>query len=167
MAKASKASRQSAGDEAKMSSDKTEDGKTTDALSAAGSQPGDKQRGQGKQEQGTENNDAETLLTQDHRKVQRLFKEFEQSDDSRRKKELAGEICKELIVHSMLEEEIFYPACREKGVEDGTLDEAQVEHDTVKFLIADILSRNPESPFYDAKMKVLAHLVEHHVGEEE
>ena len=141
MAKASKASRQAAGDEAKSSS------------------------GNGQESQ--KQHDASTLLKEDHRTVERLFKDFEDSKDSKRKKELAKEICKELIVHAKLEEEIFYPACREKGVEDADLDEAQVEHDTVKFLIADILSREPDSPFYDAKLTVLSELVKHHVTEEE
>jgi hemerythrin superfamily protein len=166
MAKASKPSRQPAGDEVKVSSERPEDGKTqTTGLQA---QATDKQRGQAQPEQAQgKDSDAAMLLTQDHRKVERLFKEFEQSADSGRKKELASEICKELVVHSMLEEEIFYPACREKGVEDDALDEAQVEHDTVKFLIGDILSRSPGTPFYDAKVTVLARLVEHHVAEEE
>ena len=171
MAKPSKASRQHAGDEVKASSEKPEDGKTLAAQAATGLQAADRQRGQAQPEQsqgqGKETTDAATLLTQDHRKVERLFKELEQATDSGRKKELAGEICKELIVHSMLEEEIFYPACREKGVEDDALDEAQVEHDTVKFLIGDLLSRSPGTPFYDAKVTVLASLVEHHVAEEE
>jgi hemerythrin superfamily protein len=111
--------------------------------------------------------DADALLKQDHREVERLFKEFEDSDDVARKRELAREICKELTIHAKLEEEIFYPACREKGVEDDVLDKAQVEHDVVKVLVADILSRNPDSPFYDAKLTVLSDLVKAHVAEEE
>jgi hypothetical protein len=171
MAHPSKPARPHAGDEVKASSVKPEDGKTLAAQAATGLQAADRQRGQAQPEQsqgqGKETTDAATLLTQDHRKVERLFKELEQATDSGRKKELAGKICKELIVHSMLEEEIFYPACREKGVEDDALDEAQVEHDTVKFLIGDLLSRSPGTPFYDAKVTVLASLVEHHVAEEE
>jgi hemerythrin superfamily protein len=161
MAKASKASRQPAGDEAKSSPEKPAGLKATIAESAAGFQGAE----QGQQAQ--KQHDASKLLQEDHRKVERLFKEFEESKDAHRKSELARDVCKELIVHSKLEEEIFYPACREKGVEDDDLDEAQVEHDTVKFLIGDILSREPDSPFYDAKITVLSDLVKHHVAEEE
>jgi hemerythrin superfamily protein len=161
MAKASKASRQSAGNGEKSSSDKPEGLKATIAESLSESQElGSKQGGQ-------EQKEASALLQEDHRKVERLFKDFENSNDPRHKKDLARDICKELIIHSKLEEEIFYPACREKGVEGDDLDEAQVEHDTVKFLIGDILSREADSPFYDAKVTVLSDLVKHHVAEEE
>jgi hypothetical protein len=67
----------------------------------------------------------------------------------------------------MLEEEIFYPACRKKGVEADDLDEAQVEHDTAKILIADLKAESPKDDFYDAKMTVLSEYIKHHVGEEE
>jgi len=111
--------------------------------------------------------DAEALLREDHRKVNGLFRQFESSEGPLRKHELARRICDELIVHSRLEEEIFYPACRAKGVQDDLLDEAQVEHDTLKFLVSDLAKRAPESSFYDAKVAVLAEYVKHHVKEEE
>ena len=66
------------------------------------------------------------MLKQDHRKVEGLFEQFEQADDEQ-KERLVEQICAELIVHTKLEEEIFYPACREAGVEDEKLDESQVE----------------------------------------
>src|SRR5215813_7652408 len=55
------------------------------------------------------------LLKQDHRKVEQLFEEFEQADDADRQQQLAEQVCRELMVHSLLEEEIFYPACRTAG----------------------------------------------------
>jgi hypothetical protein len=66
----------------------------------------------------------------------------------------------------MLEEEIFYPACREH-MDDEMLDEAQVEHDGAKILINEILSGSPDRLFYDAKVKVLSEMIKHHVNEEE
>src|SRR4051812_31314265 len=78
--------------------------------------------------------DAASLLKDDHRKVEQLFARFEQSEDNGQKQQLVKKICMELIVHTLLEEEIFYPACREKGVESDLLDEAQVEHDGSKVL---------------------------------
>lgn len=83
------------------------------------------------------------------------------------KSELAHKICVELNVHAMLEEEIFYPACREKGVEDAALDAAQVEHDGAKLLIKELTTHSVRSPFYDAKVKVLSDYIKHHVEEEE
>ncbi|HWA01626.1 MAG TPA: hemerythrin domain-containing protein [Caulobacterales bacterium] len=110
--------------------------------------------------------DAIATLKNDHRKVEQLFQQFQQSGRRSEKQKLARQICQELIVHTMLEEEIFYPACREH-VDDAMLDEAQVEHDGAKVLITEILSGAPDQPFYDAKVKVLSEEIKHHVNEEE
>ncbi|MBW8363995.1 MAG: hemerythrin domain-containing protein [Rhizobium sp.] len=111
--------------------------------------------------------DAITLLQTDHRTVERLFKQYEDAGTSEEKMQIAKQVCTELIVHSRLEEEIFYPSCRENKVEASVLDEAQVEHDGVKLLIGEILQQQPDSPYYDAKVSVLSEYVKHHVGEEE
>jgi hypothetical protein len=66
----------------------------------------------------------------------------------------------------MIEEEIFYPALRGK-ISDDDLDEATVEHDSAKVLINELESAEPDEEFYDAKVKVLQELIEHHVKEEE
>ncbi len=113
------------------------------------------------------NQDAVALLTADHRTVEQLFEQFQGASDQNKKSELAHKICVELTVHSMLEEDLFYPACREKGVEHAALDEAQVEHDGVKLFVSDLLTSGVRSPFYDAKVKVLGDYVKHHVEEEE
>jgi len=111
--------------------------------------------------------DAVTLLKSDHRGVEALFARFEKATSSSEKAETAREVCQQLIMHSMIEEEIFYPACREKNVEDDMLDEAQVEHDGAKILIADLVAGSPDDEFYDAKVSVLSEYIKHHVGEEE
>ncbi|HEX8626269.1 MAG TPA: hemerythrin domain-containing protein [Allosphingosinicella sp.] len=110
--------------------------------------------------------DATHLLTEDHRKVEELFEQFEKADGDGRKEKLARQICTELKVHTMLEEEIFYPALRGK-IEDDDLDEAYVEHDGAKMLINEIEGGGPDDDFYEAKVKVLMEQVEHHVEEEE
>lgn len=110
--------------------------------------------------------DATRLLAEDHRKVEGLFEQYEKASGASRKEKLAHEICTELKIHSMIEEEIFYPALRGK-IEDDALDEAYVEHDGAKVLINDIEAAEPSEEFYDAKLKVLQEQVEHHVKEEE
>lgn len=110
--------------------------------------------------------DAIAMLKSDHRKVEDLFSRFESTKGSSKKQALAEQICLELVIHSMIEEEIFYPACK-GAVEDDLLNEAYVEHDGAKVLIAEILSSSPDEEFYDAKVKVLSEQIEHHVGEEE
>ena len=110
--------------------------------------------------------DAIALLKDDHRKVEALFEKFEKAKDAKTKKALATEICTELSVHATIEEEIFYPACRE-AVEDDLRNEAYVEHDGAKVLIAELAGSDPDNEFYDAKMKVLSEDIKHHVKEEE
>ena len=110
--------------------------------------------------------DAIALLKADHRKVEDLFEKFEKAKDSARKRTLAKEICAELTVHATIEEEIFYPACKD-AVEDDLEHEAYVEHDGAKVLIAEIAQGNPDDEFYDAKVMVLSEMIKHHVKEEE
>ncbi len=110
--------------------------------------------------------DAIALLKADHRKVEGLFEKFESARSAARKKALTKEICTELCVHAMIEEEIFYPACKGE-VEKDQMDEAYVEHDGAKVMIAELLGSKPGADFYDAKMKVLSEEIKHHVKEEE
>ena len=110
--------------------------------------------------------DAVALLKADHRTVEDLFAKFEKASGDNRKKEIADQICMELTVHAMIEEEIFYPACDGK-VEEDLLSEAYVEHDGAKVLIAEIQAGTPKDDYFDAKVKVLQEKIEHHVEEEE
>jgi hemerythrin superfamily protein len=110
--------------------------------------------------------DAIALLKQDHREVEQLFEEFNSARGEGRKEKLARQICRELTIHAMIEEEIFYPACEGK-VDEDLLKEGYVEHDAAKVLIAQIEAGEPSDDFYDAKMKVLCEEIEHHVQEEE
>ncbi|CAN5219369.1 hemerythrin domain-containing protein [soil metagenome] len=110
--------------------------------------------------------DAVALLKADHRKVEDLFAKFEAATGDGKKKALAEQICLELTVHTKIEEDIFYPACEGK-VEEDLLKEAYVEHDGAKVLIAEIEAGGPDDEFYDAKVKVLSEMIEHHVKEEE
>ena len=107
-----------------------------------------------------------TLLKKDHREVAAWFEEYEQLDDNAEKLALFDRIALALKVHTRIEEEIFYP--EERGeVEDDMLDEAYVEHDGAKKLIAEIEAMKPGEAFYDAKVKVLGEYITHHVKEEE
>lgn len=117
--------------------------------------------------------DAIDLLTEDHRKVDELFEEYEASKDEAddgAKEERVAEICLELTIHASVEEEIFYPAAREalEAEDDAeTLDEAEVEHQTIKDLVEQLQTMTAGEELYDAKVKVLAEYVKHHVQEEE
>jgi len=114
----------------------------------------------------TKSQDAIALLKEDHRKVEELFEQFEKAKGEGRKQKLALEICTELTIHTILEEEIFYPALEGK-VDEDLLKESFVEHDAAKVMIAEIEAGEPSDEFYDAKVKVLSEEIEHHVEEEE
>lgn len=117
--------------------------------------------------------DAVELLTKQHREVEELFEQFEKLTDRAKvsKKKIADQICNALIMHTTIEEEIFYPATREasQGEEEteDMVDEAVVEHASAKDLIAQIQEMDPDDELYDAKVKVLSEMIEHHVEEEE
>ncbi len=109
---------------------------------------------------------AVSLLKKDHREVEGWFDEYEQLEADAEKLALFKKIALALKVHTRIEEEIFYP--EERGdVEDDMLDEAYVEHDGAKKLIAEIEAMKPSDEYYDAKVKVLGEYIKHHVKEEE
>ena len=112
--------------------------------------------------------DAITLLKEDHREAEKMFKEFEKAKGEGRKQKLAHEICLALTVHFELEETIFYPAC--KGiVDESELKEGYVEHDAAKLLVAEIeaAEEGAADDFFDTKVHVLQEEIEHHIKEEE
>ena len=114
----------------------------------------------------TKTADAIALLKADHRKVEDLFAKFENAGEGR-KQAIAEQICNELKIHSMIEEEIFYPSLKGRIEDEDLLNEAYVEHDGAKLLINDIEASSPEDEFYDSKVKVLSEEITHHVHEEE
>jgi hemerythrin superfamily protein len=117
---------------------------------------------------------ATEMLMQDHKRVQKLFKDFEKvdRDDEEAVRELVETACLELQIHSMLEEEIFYPAVRAQTepqaqeLED-LLNEAEVEHEAVDELIAKLHELEADDAMYCAYFSVLTEYVKHHVKEEE
>lgn len=107
------------------------------------------------------------LLKADHREVDQLFEKFKSAKGRSQRKMLIEKIAIALNAHTMLEEEIFYPACSEHGIEEDDLDEAQVEHDTLKLLVRELVNGHLDDDYYDAKVTVLSEYVKHHVEEEE
>lgn len=98
-----------------------------------------------------------------------MFERFETLGDGAEpsKKQLAEKICDALNIHTILEEEIFYPAVGPAIDEQDLMDEAIVEHAAAKDLIAQIQEMEPDDDLYDAKVKVLSEQIEHHVHEEQ
>ena len=111
--------------------------------------------------------DAIALLRADHKAVSELFEQFESTRSATKKKAIVAKICQELTVHAQIEEEIFYPAIKQALKDKELVPEAQVEHDSVKSLIAQVEGAEPDGEMYDAKVKVMAEYVKHHVKEEQ
>jgi hypothetical protein len=110
------------------------------------------------------------MLETDHRKVEMLFDQYEEMKEESgedEKRQLAQRICMELKVHTQIEEELFYPWARENLEEADLVEEAQVEHQSAKDLIAQLEGAGEIDETYDAKVKVLGEYVKHHVQEEE
>lgn len=120
----------------------------------------------GRSQGGVRQMDAIKLLKQDHREVEKLFQEFENARTPRQA-QLAEEICRKLTVHTMIEEEIFYPAAREALKDEDLIEEAEVEHQSAKDLIAQIQGSTPDDDKFEARVTVLGEYVRHHVREEE
>ena len=114
--------------------------------------------------------DALELLKKDHETVEDLFDQFEDAKESENDEEmasLAASICSALTVHAQIEEELFYPAIRKLPEADDMVDEAAVEHQSIKDLVTQIEAMRPGDDLFEAKVKVLSEYVKHHVKEEE
>jgi hemerythrin superfamily protein len=115
--------------------------------------------------------DAITSLREDHRRVEKLFKQFEKvagGDAHKTQQGIVEEIIRELSVHAAVEEQVFYPAVR-KAVDDAedTILEALEEHHVVKWTLSELDGMAPTEERFKAKVTVLIESVRHHVEEEE
>lgn len=109
---------------------------------------------------------AVALLKKDHRAVDKLFAQYEGAHAAQEKVDIVQQLCQALLVHAHIEEKVFYPALHGK-VKQKLLDEAAVEHETLRDLISKIDGLGPEDVHFDAYVTVLREYVHHHVKEEE
>ena len=113
-----------------------------------------------------------TLLKNDHKTVEDLFKRFEKAGPRahKTKQDIVERIVRELSIHATIEEMVLYPAIRE-AVENGDIDkmvlESLEEHHLVKWVLWELERMSPEDERFDAKVTVLIENVRHHVEEEE
>jgi hemerythrin superfamily protein len=111
-----------------------------------------------------------TLLKTDHGNVEALFKQFEalgRDGDPTEKRRIVDHIIEQLSVHASVEEQLLYPALREKLEDDFPILEALEEHHVAKATLAEIEKLAPTSERFDAKVTVMMESVRHHVEEEE
>jgi hemerythrin-like domain-containing protein len=111
-----------------------------------------------------------TLLTNDHRRVDRLLAEHKQaSGNPRRQKAVFEEIRRELNVHAQIEEKVLYPALQGPFVTPlkDQIEEALAEHEEIKALLKLLAPLAPEDAGYAVEFTKLADGVRRHVAEEE
>src|SRR5438445_9229674 len=112
--------------------------------------------------------DAISLLKQDHRKVDALFRQFERAGPAKQRKDLVEKIIRELSVHTAIEEQVFYPLAR-KGAPDTTENVfvALEQHHVAKWELDELEGMDSDDDRFEAKVLVLIDNVRHHVEEEE
>jgi hemerythrin superfamily protein len=112
---------------------------------------------------------ATDLLKKQHKEVKALFKKIEKTQNGRARRQLLDEIASALEGHTIIEEEMFYPAVRglETQKAEAMVLEAFEEHHVVKLVLAELPTVNPDDERFEAKMTVLSELVLHHADEEE
>ena len=114
--------------------------------------------------------DAVSVLTDQHREVEELFRQFEKLGSAaspEEKEPIVRTACEMLTVHAAIEEEIFYPTARDVEDTESLLNEAEVEHLTIQDLIAELDAMDATDDLFSATFTVLAEYVKHHVKEEE
>ncbi|WP_030840289.1 hemerythrin domain-containing protein [Streptomyces sp. NRRL F-4474] len=114
--------------------------------------------------------DAIVLLRDDHKTVEKLFKQFERTgdEDTDERRRIADQVVEELTVHAWIEEQIFYPAAREAAPDttDHILESIE-EHHAVVWMLSELKGMDAADERFKAKMSVLMENVRHHVEEEE
>jgi hemerythrin superfamily protein len=114
--------------------------------------------------------DAITMLRDDHRTVEKLFKRFEDAGARAfaEKRKVVDRITEELSVHAAVEEQVFYPVTRATvpSVAEVALESLE-EHHVVEGVLSELEDMHPEDERFVAKVTVLIETVRHHVRDEE
>jgi hemerythrin superfamily protein len=105
------------------------------------------------------------VIMKDHDTVKDLFDKFEKAEGAE-KERIISHAVRELKIHALIEEEIFYPTVR-KHVGPDIMNEADEEHHVAKVLIAELDRDGRGDDHRHAKFTVLAESVRHHIKEEE
>jgi hemerythrin superfamily protein len=114
--------------------------------------------------------DALTLLKADHEAVEKKFARFEELGPRALKSKAAvvADVIEALSVHAAIEEQLLYPAVRDRlADEEGQVLEALEEHHVMKWTLSELDGMSPDHERFDAKFAVLMESVRHHVQEEE
>jgi Hemerythrin HHE cation binding domain len=107
------------------------------------------------------------MIRQDHKKVEGLFKKFDQAKSNGARKRICDQVIQELEVHTKLEEEIFYPAVRKELGDEEMIEEAEKEHQQAKDIIQELKMMDGKDEQLEEKFAELVECIKHHVEEEQ
>jgi hemerythrin len=105
-------------------------------------------------------------LKREHHKFRELVDRINAAPDNVAKMKLAIELHRLLASHIALEEELFYPVVRAKGLTEE-VNEGLVEHDIQRFLSAQIEAMDGSEELYGTRLGVLGEMLVHHIDEED
>jgi hemerythrin-like domain-containing protein len=113
--------------------------------------------------------DAVQMLEEQHAQAIALFMKLERLSDPATLEAIFRTLDGSLRDHTVIEEEIFYPAFRERAARafKGGVDEALHEHGELKAAIKDAESTAPVDYTFKTKISALKRMVAEHVQEEE
>jgi len=109
-------------------------------------------------------------LKDDHKSVEKAYQAFlklDRGQDHEAMQAIVEKVLDELTIHAALEEELLYPAARAALSDHALVDEAEVEHESMKAFIEQLRGMSPGDDKYCARFTVLCEYVLHHVKEEE
>ncbi len=106
------------------------------------------------------------VIRMDHSKVNILFTELLQSNDSQKIQEYFGQIYKDLTAHAEAEEEVVYPRVRSFYGQNDT-QELFDEQAEMKRMLEEIKALNPSTSQFKDKVKQLMDAVGDHIRQEE
>ncbi len=106
------------------------------------------------------------MLEEQHREAEELFEQIGETEADDEVEQLFIQLADKLAIHAKIEETHFYPAVKAARTEDILLESLE-EHLSIKRALSDLLDMDPGDEAFDAKLRVLQELVEHHVEEEE
>ena len=108
------------------------------------------------------------MLTEDHRRVEQLFSQFQAASSAQEKEQVALLVFKELSVHSLLEKDLFYPTVAMADPQQKDLvDHSYHDHAEVEERIGLLKNMKPGDAQYDQIFNELISLVMEHAQEEE
>ena len=107
------------------------------------------------------------IIRADHRLIESLFSQIEQTNDNYKLYECFNQLYEALNVHAEVEEQVFYPAIRNCQGTNELLDDAQKEHEEARQILEELGSLSPTKDEFKQKIATLKQVIQHHVQQEE